>query len=114
MNGRFDLLPKLRAINLEQMWDILVNSVRKCSRVVELGFMSMLKTTKEKQTVYPTFLEEDPSFGQSFGPSFALWFTYFVFLSLRSATNQDSHRAEYSVHLSTDPFLSLVIPRVFP
>ncbi len=114
MNGRFDLLLKLRAINLEQMRDILVNSVRKCSRVVELGFMSMLKTTKEKQTVYPTFLEEDPSFGQSFGPSFALWFTYFVFLSLRSATNQDSHRAEYSVHLSTDPFLSLVIPRVFP
>jgi hypothetical protein len=40
------------------MQDILVNSVRKCSRVVELKFMSMLKTTKEKQTVYPTFLEE--------------------------------------------------------
>lgn len=58
MHGRFDLLLKLHARNLEQMRDILVNSVRKCSRVVELKFMSMLKTTKEKQTVYPTFLEE--------------------------------------------------------
>ena len=59
MHGRFDLLLKLRnARNLEQMRDILVNSVRKCSRVVELKFMSILKTTKEKQTVYPTFLEE--------------------------------------------------------
>lgn len=58
MHGRFDLLLKLRARNLEQMRDILVNSVRKRSRVVELKFMSMLKTTKEIQTVYPTFLEE--------------------------------------------------------
>ena len=58
MHGRFDLLLKLRARNLEQMRDILVNSVMKSSRVVELKFMSMLKTTKEKQTVYPTFLEE--------------------------------------------------------
>ena len=58
MHGRFDLLLKLRARNLEQMRDILVNSVRKCSRVVELKFMSMVKTTKEIQTVYPTFLEE--------------------------------------------------------
>ena len=58
MHGRFDLLLKLRARNLEQMRDILVNSVMKSSRVVEQKFMSMLKTTKEKQTVYPTFLEE--------------------------------------------------------
>ena len=58
MHGRFDLLLKLRARNLGQMRDILVNSVRKCSRVVELKFMSMVKTTKEIQTVYPTFLEE--------------------------------------------------------
>jgi Lrp/AsnC family transcriptional regulator, regulator for asnA, asnC and gidA len=58
MHGGFDLLLKLRARNLEQMQDILVNRVRKCSRVVELKFMSMLKATKEKQTVYPTFLED--------------------------------------------------------
>ena len=55
---QFDLLLKLRARNLEQMPDILVNSLGKCSRIVELKFMSMLKTTTEKQTVYPTFLEE--------------------------------------------------------
>lgn len=36
MHGRFDLLLKLRARNLEQMRDILVNSVRKCSRVVNV------------------------------------------------------------------------------
>ncbi|MDQ4012953.1 MAG: hypothetical protein M3146_04420, partial [Thermoproteota archaeon] len=55
MNGRFDLLLKLRAINLEQRRDILVNSVRKCSSVVELKFMSMLKTTKENKPYIPLF-----------------------------------------------------------
>jgi Lrp/AsnC family transcriptional regulator for asnA, asnC and gidA len=55
--GGFDLLLKLRARNLEQMRDILVNSIRTCPRVVEVKFMAMPKTTKEEQTVYPTFLE---------------------------------------------------------
>lgn len=49
MHGRFDLLLKLRARNLEQMRDILVNSVRKCSRVVELKLMSMLKTPRKNK-----------------------------------------------------------------
>jgi Lrp/AsnC family transcriptional regulator, regulator for asnA, asnC and gidA len=55
--GRFDLLLKLRTRNLDQMRDILVNSIRKCPRIVEVKFMAMLKTTKEEQNVYPTFLE---------------------------------------------------------
>ena len=61
MHGRFDLLLKLRARNLEQMRDILVNSVRKCSRVVNVHVDA--KNHQGKQTVYPTFLEKDPSFG---------------------------------------------------
>ena len=42
MLSRFDLLLKLRARNLKQMRDIVVNNVRKCPRIVEVEFMAML------------------------------------------------------------------------
>lgn len=65
MHGRFDLLLKLRARNLEQMRYILVNSVRKCSRVVELKFMLMLKPPRKNKPYIRLFWrkEKDPSFG---------------------------------------------------
>ena len=59
MFSRFDLLLKLRARNLKQMRDIVVNNVRKCPRIVEVEFMAMLKTTKEEQTISLNFLEKE-------------------------------------------------------
>ena len=59
MLSRFDLLLKLRARNLKQMRDIVVNNVRKCPRIVEVEFMSMLKTTKEEQTISLNLLEKE-------------------------------------------------------
>jgi Lrp/AsnC family transcriptional regulator, regulator for asnA, asnC and gidA len=59
MLSRFDLLLKLRARNLKQMRDIVVNNVRKCPRIVEVEFMAMLKTTKEEQTISLNFLEKE-------------------------------------------------------
>ena len=57
MLSRFDLLLKLRARNLEQMRDIVVNNVRKCPRIAEVEVMVTLKTTKEEQTIALNFLE---------------------------------------------------------
>jgi Lrp/AsnC family transcriptional regulator, regulator for asnA, asnC and gidA len=57
--SRYDLLLKLRARNLKQMRDILVNNVSKCPRIVEVEFMAMLKTTKEEQTISLNFLEKE-------------------------------------------------------
>jgi len=54
MLSRFDLLLKLRARNLKQMRDILVNNVRKCPRIVEVEFMA-----KEEQTISLNFLEKE-------------------------------------------------------
>ena len=45
MLSRCDLLLKLRARNLQQMRDIVVNNVRKCPRIVKVEFMATLKTT---------------------------------------------------------------------
>ena len=53
------LLLKLRAKNLKQMRDIVVNNVRKCPRIVEVEFIAMLKTSKEEQTISLNFLEEE-------------------------------------------------------
>ena len=59
MLSRFDLLLKLRARNLKQMRDIVVNNVRKCPRIVKVEFMAMLKTTKEEQTISLNFLAKE-------------------------------------------------------
>ena len=42
MLGRFDLLLKLRAQNLDEMRDILVNKVRNYPRIVEIELLSLI------------------------------------------------------------------------
>jgi DNA-binding Lrp family transcriptional regulator len=59
MLSRIDPLLKLRARNLKQMRDIVVNNVRKCPRIVKVEFMAMLKTTKEEQTISLNFLAKE-------------------------------------------------------
>jgi Lrp/AsnC family transcriptional regulator, regulator for asnA, asnC and gidA len=51
MHGRFDLLLKMRAKNLEEMRDIVENKIRKLSHVLETELMTVLKTEKEEQIV---------------------------------------------------------------
>ena len=59
MLSRIDPLLKLRARNLKQMRDIVVNNVRKCPRIVKVEFMAMLKTTQEEQTISLNFLAKE-------------------------------------------------------
>lgn len=51
MHNRFDLLVKIRAIDLEDLRDIVVNKIRRLSHVLEAELMTILKTRKEEQTV---------------------------------------------------------------
>ena len=48
MLSRFDLLLKLRARNLDEMRDILVNKVRKFPQNREIELMTTLKTIKRR------------------------------------------------------------------
>ena len=49
--GRFDFMLKIRARNLEEMRDIIVNKVRKLPDISEVELMTVLKTIKEEQSV---------------------------------------------------------------
>jgi DNA-binding Lrp family transcriptional regulator len=51
MHSRFDLLLKIRARNLTQMRDIIVNKIRKLPRIIESQLMTVLKTTKEERII---------------------------------------------------------------
>jgi DNA-binding Lrp family transcriptional regulator len=51
MHGRFDLLLKIRAKDLEEMRDIVVNKIRKLPRIIETELMTALKTRKEDHMV---------------------------------------------------------------
>jgi Lrp/AsnC family transcriptional regulator, regulator for asnA, asnC and gidA len=51
IHGRFDLLLKVRAKNLEQMRDIVVNKVRILPHIIETELMTVLKSRKEEQMV---------------------------------------------------------------
>jgi Lrp/AsnC family transcriptional regulator for asnA, asnC and gidA len=51
MHGTFDLLAKIRAKDLNQMRDIVVNKIRTLPNIVETELMTVLKTRKEEQTV---------------------------------------------------------------
>ncbi|MDQ3847820.1 MAG: Lrp/AsnC family transcriptional regulator [Thermoproteota archaeon] len=51
MYGEFDLLLKVRAKNLEQMRDIVVNRIGKIPQITEAQLMTVLKTLKEEQMV---------------------------------------------------------------
>jgi Lrp/AsnC family transcriptional regulator for asnA, asnC and gidA len=57
MLSRFDLLVKLRARNLDEMRDIVVNKVRKFPRIFEIELMTTLKTSKEEQIIDPSTSE---------------------------------------------------------
>jgi Lrp/AsnC family transcriptional regulator for asnA, asnC and gidA len=51
MHGRFDLLLKIRARSLEEMRDIVVNKIRKLPQITDAELMTVLKTTKDEQSV---------------------------------------------------------------
>jgi len=51
MHGRFDLLLKLRARNLDEMRDIVVNKIRKLPEITEVELTAVLKTIKEEQSI---------------------------------------------------------------
>ena len=50
-HGRCDILLKLRAKDLDEMRDIVVNKIRKLPRILETELMTVLKTRKEEQVV---------------------------------------------------------------
>jgi Lrp/AsnC family transcriptional regulator, regulator for asnA, asnC and gidA len=58
MHGTFDLLLKIRAMDLDHMRDIVVNKIRKLPRILETELMTVLKTRKEEQTV--SLKEDNP------------------------------------------------------
>ena len=51
MHGRFDLLLKIRAKDLNQMREIVVNKIRKLPNIIETELMTVLKSRKEEQMV---------------------------------------------------------------
>lgn len=51
MHGKFDLLLKIRAKNLNQMRDIVENKICKIPHILESELMTVLKTDKEEQMV---------------------------------------------------------------
>lgn len=51
MHGRFDLLLKVRAKDLDQMRDIVVNKIRILPHIIETELMTVLKSRKEEQMV---------------------------------------------------------------
>lgn len=51
MHGKFDLLLKIRAKDLDQMRDIVVNKIRILPHILEIELMTVLKTRKEEHIV---------------------------------------------------------------
>ena len=51
MHNRFDLLLKIRAKDLNELRDIVVNKVRTLPHILETDLMTILKTRKEEQIV---------------------------------------------------------------
>jgi Lrp/AsnC family transcriptional regulator, regulator for asnA, asnC and gidA len=51
MYGQFDLLVKIRARNLEEMRDILVNRIGRIPQIVNAQSMTVLKTIKEEHII---------------------------------------------------------------
>jgi Lrp/AsnC family transcriptional regulator for asnA, asnC and gidA len=51
MHSKFDLLLKIRAKNLSELRDIVVNKIRTLPHVLEAELMIILKTRKEEQIV---------------------------------------------------------------
>jgi Lrp/AsnC family transcriptional regulator for asnA, asnC and gidA len=51
MYGQFDLLVKIRARNLEEMRDIIVNKISSIPQITEAQLMTVLKTIKEEHMI---------------------------------------------------------------
>lgn len=51
IHGRFDILLKIRARSLDELRDIIVNKVRQLPQISEAELMTVLRTTKEEQSV---------------------------------------------------------------
>ena len=51
MHNRFDLLLKIRAKNLDELREIVVNKIRSLPHILEAQLMTILKTRKEEQIV---------------------------------------------------------------
>ena len=51
MHNRFDLLLKIRAKNLDELREIVVNKIRSLPHILEAELMTILKTKKEEQIV---------------------------------------------------------------
>jgi Lrp/AsnC family transcriptional regulator for asnA, asnC and gidA len=49
MHNRFDLLLKIRAKNLDELREIVVNKIRSLPHILEAELMTILKTRKEEQ-----------------------------------------------------------------
>jgi Lrp/AsnC family transcriptional regulator, regulator for asnA, asnC and gidA len=52
MHGRFDLILKIRAKDLDEMRDVVVNKIRTLPHILEIELMTVLKSRKEEQTVH--------------------------------------------------------------
>jgi Lrp/AsnC family transcriptional regulator for asnA, asnC and gidA len=51
MHNRFDLLLKIRAKNLDELREIVVNKIRSLPHILEAELMTILKTRKEEQII---------------------------------------------------------------
>jgi Lrp/AsnC family transcriptional regulator, regulator for asnA, asnC and gidA len=51
MHGRFDLMLKIRAKNLEEMRDIIENRIKKLPHIVKAELLTVLKSVKEEQII---------------------------------------------------------------
>ena len=51
MYGRFDLMLKIRAKNLEEMRNIIENRIRNLPYIVKVELLTVAKSTKEEQII---------------------------------------------------------------
>jgi DNA-binding Lrp family transcriptional regulator len=51
MHGKFDLLLKIRAKDLNQLREIVANKICKVPHIFKSELMTVLKTEKEEQTI---------------------------------------------------------------
>ncbi len=93
MHGRFDLLLKIRAKDLEEMRDIVVNKIRKLPRIIETELMTALKTRKEES--YGTY---DGCSLLTKDCNCVFRTIFFACLSLKMSTNRDSHHDIFFYH----------------
>jgi len=52
IHGRFDLILKIRAKDLDEMRDVVVNKIRTLPHILEIELMTVLKSRREEQMVH--------------------------------------------------------------